>query len=1003
MSQTERASGSKAPVAVAVVVIVLLVGALLLLLSPADTKSRGRDARGPGGAAVTTARVALAPPTLEAQGAITTGAPVKAGSLVKVADAGAKPQKPGKHLRHTGIAALWSGAATSDPVDPDDVANRKTGVRGRVVDSRGAPVEGATVQLSGSKDSPVGSMKKVGGNGLMKTFVMRGGGGGAPMGFGLGGETESREEKTDADGRFVVLGLSVSYHYTIEITPPPAWIDATADAPSLKQDEVVDAGDVKVARAATISGIVLLPGGAPARGAWVGLDSSGGMAMGGGGTMVAFAAKANLQGTPAPDDSPPDGVYLDDPVKTDDAGRFTIEHVEPGEHAVVAAKRGFRSARSPRIEAKEGEPTTGLELKLQDGLKLVVVVKDGEKRPIRGAKVTTGPGGFMWAGSQSGDAVVTDEQGEAVLAGLASSELTVSIQADGYSAYSRSISLDSGEERRVFVLQEGVDVTGQLVDESGKPVKEASVWSQPQVARAFSRDDMMQHSASYAHDQSGEDGRFRLKGLAPGDYQIQAQAQGVSHVQKEVSLAKGAGTVDLGVLRMGSLGTIVAIVLGPDDKPIAGATVQANRDQQGGMVHVMYGMGGSTNETDAQGKIELKDLEPGDYTVTARKDGFSDGSQGGIKVAIGAPAQATIRLAAGGTVTGTVMGADGTPKSGVWVWLMKQGAGFGTAQAATDANGRVEFAHVPAGTYKLGAQKGTDDVGGTWFTVADGATVTRTMRSQVQPTLDGTVRRADGSPVPGAQVAFGMFNAFPVGPADAEVFPQKTTTTDTAGRFHLDELTVGGSQGVTITTPEGKKLTYKVSFPDSGSLQRDFVLPAPSTLVVLPVSVVDENAQPLAGATVTLEGDDPTRPVVHSERTTDESGSARLDGIQSGRSYKLSVSASGYATTSLTTLVSETPAVVRLVLPRGGSLFLKTQTSGATGPSYATVSVTSTADASDTRKAFAAIGQKVRISGLKIGATYEVAVSAPGFQAVKITLRVDGDPETPQTLTLAPG
>src|SRR5262249_34669565 len=157
--------------------------------------------------------------------------------------------------------------------------------------------------------------------------------------------------------------------------------------------------------------------------------------------FVGGAAKAGPMGLPMPGSLPP-------PVVTGPDGRFTIDKVAPGSHGLLARKKGFRAARKSSIEVAEGERVDGVEVALGTPLALAVVVRDLKAAPMAGARVSAG------VGPSRGEPVVTDANGEAVVRNLASSEVTVSIEADGFVPLHTEVKVE-GDEKRTFSLRPG--------------------------------------------------------------------------------------------------------------------------------------------------------------------------------------------------------------------------------------------------------------------------------------------------------------------------------------------------------------------------------------------------------------------------------------------------------------------------------------------------------------------------------------------------------------------
>src|SRR5204863_489924 len=103
--------------------------------------------------------------------------------------------------------------------------------------------------------------------------------------------------------------------------------------------------------------------------------------------------------------------------------RYSIEVAPPAEF--LEAEAAAPALRSGEV-VREAQETTGVELRLGEGLKLAVAVRDAGRHPLAGARVSAGHQ-FRKAKEAR-----TDSAGEAVVLGLESSEVQVEIELEGY-------------------------------------------------------------------------------------------------------------------------------------------------------------------------------------------------------------------------------------------------------------------------------------------------------------------------------------------------------------------------------------------------------------------------------------------------------------------------------------------------------------------------------------------------------------------------------------------
>ncbi|HEY3913729.1 MAG TPA: carboxypeptidase regulatory-like domain-containing protein, partial [Verrucomicrobiae bacterium] len=114
----------------------------------------------------------------------------------------------------------------------------------------------------------------------------------------------------------------------------------------------------------------------------------------------------------------------------------------------------------------------------------------------------------------------------------------------------------------VMLLTHGIEVSGIVVDPSGKPVAETTItrnheWRNPSAALT-----------------TGEDGRFKISNLQPGELILTFQARGLAAQTRDIPLSKGMPEMKV-EMKPGNIfqGTVVD----ESGKPISGVQVQLDR------------------------------------------------------------------------------------------------------------------------------------------------------------------------------------------------------------------------------------------------------------------------------------------------------------------------------------------------------------------------------------------------------------------------------------------
>jgi len=270
------------------------------------------------------------------------------------------------------------------------------------------------------------------------------------------------------------------------------------------------------------------------------------------------------------------------------------------------------------------------------------------------------------------------------------------------------------------------------------------------------------------------------------------------------------------------------------------------------------GSGGTGGvRTDAAGTVELRDIPPGEYAITATIEGaVGPGSSPHLTVRVpaGAVVRRTVALRAEARIAGLVRSRHGEPLPGVTV-CAHPAAGHDAGRddtATTDAGGRYEIAGLPPGlSYHVyvrdDARPGEREREAVDLDVpapglVDGPTFT------VEPPHVLTLRVVDrtGRPIPRASVAV-------VRREDASA-----TRTDGAGR--LLERVAAGACRISIRVPGAPDVGLDVEVPESattvdlGDVVVDLELPPPPPVVRVTGRVLAEDGSPVEGAAVVVEG-----------------------------------------------------------------------------------------------------------------------------------------------------
>lgn len=593
-----------------------------------------------------------------------------------------------------------------------------TRVVGRVVDESGRAIAGATVTGQHLEDE-----RGRGGRGMMRFLSGR-------------LVSEYNRSVTGADGRFLITGLPAG----------KAELTAEADGRQMAVKEglelavgaMQDVGDIALPAGEMIAGFVVDTDGNPVEGASINVSS-----------MARIVVRRM-------EDMPRQQIGREMRLReeTDKDGYFEMVGLGPGQYTVHVVADGF--ARTSTENVATG--TRDLSVQLEPLGELIVTLKNSaDDAPVRGAELAAsarsdGPFGFG-GGDQLEVMESEDVPGEYTVLGAGPSGTSLVVAAAGFATLEvegPAVSNGGKERMVVLVVPESV-IAGRVLDTDGKGIADARVriteYVPPaqdlgggrfemrrEVSRRFGGEpekDLMQESTRTVTDETG---RFELRGVPAGDWEITARAEDfVESTPRVLTVAVGQSQDDVTIsLDIG--GAVVGHVIGSDGEPAANVnvvvrprqTAGGGGDSQGaGRILGLLGGGGGPDgpqraTTKADGGYEVRSLKPGVYEVELAKQRgmnlgramvFMDDGTGGsgnaddiqlVTVVAGEESVVDIEQPPMATLEGRVV-AGGEPVEVVLVSLNEKGAflPFGGQEVETDRFGRYVFENVEPGEYEV--------------------------------------------------------------------------------------------------------------------------------------------------------------------------------------------------------------------------------------------------------------------------------------------------------------
>jgi hypothetical protein len=240
---------------------------------------------------------------------------------------------------------------------------------------------------------------------------------------------------------------------------------------------------------------------------------------------------------------------------------------------------------------------------------------------------------------------------------------------------------DSGDVEGIsLALAEGGAISGQVVDEKGKPLAGAS---------------LSMHSGCIYHGRrtADEKGSFNVV-LNPGRYEINVSAP--DHRSETLTVEIVAGKRSPQVARLSRASAASGRVVGENEQPLAG--IELALEREGTLRGRKEQLTIAQTKSGPDGRFSFDGAEPGPHRIVTRKRG----AQAPLELML--PSDAiVVQVRGSATVRGRVIAASGAPLTvGAVALVPSTGAELGgEVETRLDGSGQFAFSDVPEGNYEL--------------------------------------------------------------------------------------------------------------------------------------------------------------------------------------------------------------------------------------------------------------------------------------------------------------
>ena len=318
-------------------------------------------------------------------------------------------------------------------------------------------------------------------------------------------------------------------------------------------------------------------------------------------------------------------------------GRFRLG-LPPGPWILVATHERFQTGLSAPIVTDGKQPHDHIRIVCKRGRRVSGAVVTMDNKPVPGAMVQA-----LWQYVDRFEKQVrADGTGHFELTGLPEAPMTFLALAENGSSPPLRLDLSklSSDPEIVLALENTGEITGEVLDMAGKPITDAQVFYVEVAAVGANK-------VFPAVETSGEDGRFRIRGVALGPtYAVSAQRSQDGDVSVRHAHVEAHAGDDV-TLRIPDDGQLVGRVL-VEGVPTPGLTIEADEAAQ-------------TAVSGKGGRFQFARLPPREYTLRIGGPTVADSFVHDVRVTADQVTDVgDIKVSRGRTVSGVVLRSDGS-------------------------------------------------------------------------------------------------------------------------------------------------------------------------------------------------------------------------------------------------------------------------------------------------------------------------------------------------------
>ena len=402
-------------------------------------------------------------------------------------------------------------------------------------------------------------------------------------------------------------------------------------------------------------------------------------------------------------------------VKTNSEGVYTFRSVEPAsDYFMLADHPDFRQAQEQMVSVGDSGEFPGPDMYLAEGALLTGYVVDIGENPVPDALLYLDSAYVMGADPKSPDRLTTttDSRGFYELKNVGAGPRNLAVVADGYAMVVQHNLKFSGAPGEVieqtFRLELGHPIAGRVFGPQNEGIAGAKI-----TAMNYSNQQSSRGEAT-----TNENGEFQIDNLAQGSFNLMVDAKGY-RVARHNRVQVGDLNVQIEMIKQACVsGRILSSASGEPIKSFTATVFRSNPSPQGDGPPIYESIGVQEKfEVDADGNYTLCGLDAGTFKVKIRAPGLAPTMSSEFMVEDGQTlGDISIQMTEGGSITGRLVAADGSPVKGARISSHDDEHGesnldpflgglvtTSTTQRKTksDSEGNFELKLLNPGTYRI--------------------------------------------------------------------------------------------------------------------------------------------------------------------------------------------------------------------------------------------------------------------------------------------------------------